>query len=155
MHERSPEEEEEDRKEFDVDPQAVPGRGYEFSQGENALLGDLARQMRGVALALLLLSLAALVFGAASWHRGGPAAALPLLAAALLNLPICRYSFRAAAEFRLIVTTAGKDIRHLMEALDSLRKMYAFVNYLLLAGGLLLFGAGIYNYVVTINAGPG
>jgi len=65
----------------------------------------------------------------------------------LLNLLMGVWTRSAARSFQQVVDTAGHDIRHLMDALSSLNKMYALIYTLILIGLLVLIAAlGLFVY---------
>jgi hypothetical protein len=61
------------------------------------------------------------------------------------------WSFQAAKSFRQIVDTKGNDMMHLMNALESLRKLYNLQFWLLIAG-LVIFVLAI---VIVMAVGVG
>jgi hypothetical protein len=131
-------------------PNEARPREYEFSLAANVLFSDLARNMRLLAIVQLILGLGAAIYGAATLTRGGSG----FLVLGLINLPLVVLGLRSAASFRKIVTTGGKDIHHLMTALGSLRKMYGYMTYLLIAGLILLFLSCVYHYLTFMSASP-
>jgi hypothetical protein len=64
----------------------------------------------------------------------------------LLYLLIGLWTQSASGSFQKIVTTQGSDIRHLMNALSSLNKMYTLI-YTLIVIGLLLLLVAIGQYI--------
>jgi hypothetical protein len=110
-----------------------PPKQYEFTSRQNAVIGPLARDMRWVAVPLELVGFLygiALVLTAVKAFREPQL----FLEAALIGLAMLFYlalgvwTGRAANSFQGIVATQGRDIAHLMDALDSLRKLYGLLS---------------------------
>jgi hypothetical protein len=102
---------------------------YEFTAEQNVTVGDLAAKMRFVGLFLILGGVleCLLVFAG---HFGG-------LIAGLVNILLGVWTRSAADSFQQIVTTQGRDITHLMQALGDLLRMYR-LQYTLLVIALVL-----------------
>jgi len=65
----------------------------------------------------------------------------------LLYLLIGVWTRSAGGSFQKVVATQGSDIRHLMEALSSLNKMYGLIYTLIVIGLLLLLATvGLFIY---------
>jgi hypothetical protein len=65
----------------------------------------------------------------------------------ILYLLIGMWTRGAARSFQKIVDTTGRDIRHLMEALSELYKMYALIYTLIVIGLLVLIASlGVFIY---------
>jgi hypothetical protein len=151
-------------------------RGYEFTQQQNSLIGDLSYRMRGVGaflvfIAVLNFLLSALVVVAiyrARLPQNYLDALDPDVKAKLSSLPpdnhlwgiaissavngfiyllVGVWTKAAADSFKQIVDTTGSDINHLMNAISSLHKMYTLVYTLIVIGLLLsLTAAGFFFY---------
>lgn len=108
---------------------------YEFTKEQNTLISELAKKLRFVGIAFVVLGVlqAALaminttMFGKLSGVIGG---------ALLGSLGI--FMMRAAGAFRFIVETEGKDIEYLMNALASLLSMYTAQFWSLVILGTLV-----------------
>ena len=118
-------------------------RVYEFGQLENQAFTRLAVAMQWVAL--LQIAIATLLAASAAEQLVSSISDGSFLAmvrsAALMLVPalIGLWTYRAGRHFRLIVRTQGDDIRHLMDAIGELTKLYILQLLLfLLAVGLLL-----------------
>ncbi len=141
---------------------------YEFTREQNELIGDLAGKMRlvgliGVVLGILNL-LSALLLLLFVFQDRLPADMLQRIpeevrkqmpptaylwgyllqvaAVGLIFLLLGVWTRSSASSFHQIVDTSGRDISHLMEALDSLRRMYALL-YSLIVVTLLVFLVGL------------
>jgi hypothetical protein len=65
----------------------------------------------------------------------------------LLYLLMGTWTRSASREFQKIVDTTGRDIRHLMDALSELNKMYTLIYTLIVIGLLVLLAAiGVFLY---------
>src|SRR5262245_13483035 len=125
------------------DPSSYPspsssaiGVRYEFTAAQNSLIDALARDMLWVAVALLVVGilyavglLVSVVRSFQDPHFLVQAALVGL--AMLFYLALGTWTSRSARAFERIVTTRSRDIDHLMEALDNLRKMYRLVSLLI------------------------
>jgi hypothetical protein len=108
---------------------------YEFTGDQNTLFTSLARRLRFVGLAFIVLgvlqSFLSLInsngFSIATGIAGG---ALFVIIGVLM--------VRASASFRLIVETEGHDIDNLMQALAALLSMYNVQFWALVISGSLI-----------------
>jgi hypothetical protein len=65
----------------------------------------------------------------------------------LLYLLMGLWTRSASRSFQQVVDTTGRDIRHLMDALSSLNKMYTLIYTLIVIGLLVLLGSiGLFIY---------
>ena len=110
---------------------------YEFTQAQNQTLQILGSRMKWVGILII-------VIGAVSGLRGilglaEGSAALVVIISAVIYILIGIWTRNAGSSFSLIVETAGSDIPHLMDALESLRKLYNLAFWLMIVGlGLAL-----------------
>jgi hypothetical protein len=109
---------------------------YEFKPGENKIIGQLAFKMHFVGLFLLAMGLIIIAIGVAVVFHVGP------IISGTLACVVGLWTQRASMSFKNVVQTEGRDITHLMDALDDLRKLYT-LQYWLLILGLLLALAGL------------
>jgi hypothetical protein len=109
--------------------------GYEFSATENATIRRLAAAMRFVGFFFAVAGTAEAGAWSVLLGRGESdiyAAAWRLLEGVFLVLAGV-WTWGAAKSFAQIVTTSGRDIAHLMQALERLARVYALMRMLLLA----------------------
>jgi len=122
---------------------------YEFTADQNRTINALAGAMEVVATLMKLVGVAFLAFFGltllqAAQAGGGYGAAVGLGAAMLICLAVGLWTGGAARSFRRIVETQNRDVWHLMNALESLHKMYSLVRTIALAGlALLVIGLAL------------
>jgi hypothetical protein len=131
-------------------PPEFKSEQYEFNAEQNRTINELAGAMGVVATlmkvaGLVLLAFFALLLWQAVQSRGGFGPLIGLGAAMLICLAIGFWTSGSAHSFRRIVESKNQDIWHLMNALTSLRNMYALLRTIILAAlallviGLVLF----------------
>jgi hypothetical protein len=120
------------------------GRGqYEFNHDQSRIIVDLASGLRIVGLLLFLfgaLTAAALIpqlFGH-GWDRRFAGPALVMGAAALIYLSLGWWFQKSASSFGAVAGTQGRDIDHLMDALNELRKSFSLVRTLIMVYGVII-----------------
>ena len=118
-------------------------RQYEFNEQQSAVILDLASGLRIVGFLLLLLGIfqaIGLIVSISRLGVHGPlVGAMLLLAAAALIYISLGWWFRSSAEsFIEVVGTQGRDIDHLMTALNQLRKPFALIRTLIVAYAILI-----------------
>ena len=109
---------------------------YEFRGTENKIILQLARKMQFVGIFLLIMGLLIIGIGVAVVFHAGP------IVSGTLACVVGLWTQRASVSLRSVVKTEGRDITHLMDALDDLRKLYS-LQYWLLIVGLLLAMSGL------------
>ncbi len=108
-------------------PEATPQ--YEFSFSENAIIGNLGSKMSFVGLFMVGVGLFFFVSVIIRWVRTHYLE-VGLLFLTLVFIVVGIWTHRAGREFRSVSDTHGKDISHLMGALENLLKLYTLL-YLL------------------------
>lgn len=96
---------------------------FEFQEPENALIRNLAWKMHFVGLFGISIGLLTIALGVLMFHIG------PILTgtySALLGI----WTQRASTAFKSIVDTQGKDVTHLLEALEDLKRLYTLQYWL-------------------------
>jgi hypothetical protein len=109
---------------------------YEFTPGENKVIGQLAMKMHFVGLFLLAMGMLVIGIGVLEFHSGAFISAGPILSGSLTCV-VGLWTQRASTSFSYVVRTQGRDISHLMDALDDLRKLYNFQFWLVMLALLL------------------
>jgi hypothetical protein len=115
---------------------SVP-REHEFDSQQTEVIRKLGATMRFIGsvltvLAILeaigaVLAIVQVVRGTESWGE-----VLTLGMAAVFLLAMGSLTLGAGGSFKNIATTSGRDISHLMKALDNLRQMYSILTVLVL-----------------------
>lgn len=121
-----------------VSPSAQPDP-YEFTPDQNALIARLASKMLFVGLFALGLGIAAIVVGAVRRD-------VSIIFSGSLYAVIGLWTERSGRSFRFIALTKGQDIRHLMHALEDLRRLYTlqfWICFLALVATVVLLGASV------------
>lgn len=131
------------------EPSAVSGH-YEFTENQNALIGNLAKKMGLVGAVLVAFGLIAVVFGIVALFRF-PAAGVGQIIQGVIYLLLGFWTYQASGSFRTIVSTAGRDVGHLMDGLNSLQKMYTLMYWVIIVALVLLVVA----FVVSLFTGGG
>jgi hypothetical protein len=109
---------------------------YEFSPTENAIIGSLGSKLSFVGLFMLGIGLVCFISVIVRWIQLEDLEVIFLLFLTLLLIPVGIWTHRAGREFRSVAVTEGKDISHLMGALENLLKLCTLV-YLILFVGLI------------------
>lgn len=104
---------------------------YEFKENENRIIGQLAWKMNFVGLFLFANGLLIIAIGVVPLFHYGP------IISGALTCVVGLWTQRASVSFRNVVRTEGRDISHLMEALDDLRKLYSLQFWLVILGLVL------------------
>lgn len=121
---------------------AAGNPGYEFSAHENTVLEKLASRMHFVGLFALAIGILVIVAGVLR-HR--PFAIISGAFYALFGI----WTQRASASFHDVVDTKGRDIHHLMHAVDDLRKLYTVQYWMCLIALAIAIG------LLTVAVFPG
>jgi hypothetical protein len=139
-----------------MDQPAPPDRpAYEFTPEQNTLIGQLAAAMHWVSAPLLfvgfLYAAAGVLAVVQAFSRPHAAfTALYTALAAAFFLVLGNWTKKSAMAFQDIVTTTGRDVRHLMEALDNLRKTYTLLSLLVKLYLVLLLFAVVAAVLLAI-----
>src|SRR5687767_9977818 len=124
---------------------------HEFDSQHNRTIGRLARDMRWVAIPLIFIGVLYALACVSAVLRGF-AHPESLVGAAFIGLATVFYlalgvwTRRAAESFHRITQTSGRDVTHLMAALDNLGKKYALLSplvklYAVVVLAVLVFAA--------------
>lgn len=109
---------------------------YEFSPEQNTLISNLAKKLRFVGIAFVVLGVLQALLAMVNTTMFGK---LTGILGGLLLGSLGVFMMRASGSFRYIVETEGHDIEHLMSALDSLLSMYNAQFWSLVVLGTLVF----------------
>src|SRR5271157_786766 len=108
---------------------------YEFTDSENSIIGNLGSKMSFVGLFMLGIGLFFFASVIIRWVQSHHLE-VALLFLTLLFIVVGIWTHRAGREFRSVAESHGKDISHLMGALENLLKLYTLL-YLLFFIGLI------------------
>ena len=100
---------------------------YEFKPHENQIIGELAAKMHFVGLFLLAVGVLMIGIGVLVHHAG------PIVTGTLACV-IGLWTQRSSVSFKDVVYTEGRDISHLIAALEDLRKLYSLQFWILILG---------------------
>lgn len=114
----------------------VPAR-FEFSQEQNALIGDLSWKMRFIGTFLSVIGLLICVSGILQQAPGMGATFVQGFLFILLGV----WTRQAGCEFQVIVDTKGEDVHHLMTALLCLKKCFTLQYWLVIIALAMLIVA--------------
>lgn len=128
-----------------ISPPIVPHglAQYEFSPSDNLIIENLGSKLSFVGLFMLGIGLSCFLSVIVRWIRFTDLDVF-LLFIALLLIPVGIWTHRAGREFRVVATSEGKDISHLMEALANLLRLCTLVSLILfisLVFAIIQFGA--------------
>lgn len=110
-----------------------PANQFEFDSQQNQVIGDLAAAMRWVAAPLIFLGvLYAFAAVLAVFHVfRQPASLFSVIVIALVSFllwSLGQWITQAAESFQQVVTTGGRDISNMMDALANLRKLFTVLS---------------------------
>ena len=116
-------------------------KNYEFDSSQNQTILTLAKSLQFVGAVTLVL---ALLFGiglvgALSQAQWGDAVSQGMFL--VFTFTMGSLMVKAGKEFQAIVATSGKDISHLMSALDNLRQIYSVLSVIIILFVLLMIVA--------------
>jgi hypothetical protein len=108
---------------------------HEFNTQQDRTIRELANEMRWIAFPLMAVGVLYVVATASLAVQAFSkpeliVSAIYVFLAALFFLTLGGWTSRAADSFQRITTSSGRDISHLMEALDNLRKKYSLLSLL-------------------------
>ncbi len=105
---------------------------YEFTEAQNGTIRVVADRMKWVGMFLIAVGGLYGIRGVLGLAEGAGAFGLIISAVILILTGI--WTRNAGGFFSLIVDTAGSDIPHLMDAVESLRKLYTLQFWLMIVG---------------------
>ena len=122
---------------------------YEFTYSENSIIGNLGSKMSFVGLFMLGIGLFFFASVIIRWVQSHHLE-VALLFLTLLFIVVGIWTHRAGREFRSVAESHGKDISHLMGALENLLKLYTLLYLLFFIGlvfAIIQLGAhGLYGF---------
>ena len=122
---------------------------YVFSYSENLIIRNLGSKMSFVGLFMLGIGLFFFISVIIRWVQSHHLE-VALLFLTLLFIVVGIWTHRAGREFRIVADTHGKDISHLMGALENLLKLYTLLYllfFIALVFAIIQLGAhGLYGF---------
>jgi hypothetical protein len=128
-----------------VDPEArkVPAPSdYEFSDAGKDSLRALAASMSFVGACTMLFGCLSAVFFAGALYAGFFPSAIGTAALAILCVTTAWWMLSAGRSLSALVTTRGRDVEHLMEAVGQLRRLFGLARVVIVALSVAVVGLG-------------
>jgi hypothetical protein len=119
-----------------------PPEEFEFSEADKEGLAALAASMSFVGVCVLLLGLMSGTFGVGAAYGGFVAIGIGLAAGAAVCLPLGWWATSAGRSLSALVRTRGRDVKHLMEAVAQLRRLFGFARVFIIVYALAAAVAG-------------
>ncbi|MEK7669964.1 MAG: hypothetical protein AAB330_01860 [Bacteroidota bacterium] len=110
--------------------------GFEFSDVQNDVISRLSSRMKFVGIFYIVVG-AMMGLGTVAMLFIMPPVAVIYGLATAAEILIGLWTNNAASSFRMITSTQGNDVGYLMNAIESLRKLYN-LQFWLLIGGIAL-----------------
>lgn len=128
-----------------------PTLGYEFTMAQDDVIRALSKKMKFVGAFYVVVSA---IVGLAGLGFMFLNAWIGLFYMVMLTpeLLIGIWTLTAAKSFKLVVDTKGHDVPHLMNALNSLRKLYTMIFWILIIA-LVFMVIAIVAAIVLISSG--
>ena len=123
-------------------PSVAPPGEYEFSEPDKEHLAALAASTSFVGVCVMLLGLMSGTFAMAAGYGGFAAIGAGLVAGAAVCLPLGWWATSAGRSLSALVRTRGRDIKHLMEAVAQLRRLFGFARVFIIVYALAAAVAG-------------
>ena len=125
--------------------------GYEFTMGQDDIIRSLSKKMKFVGVFYVVVSA---IVGLAGLGFMFLNAWIGLFYMIMLTPPLLIgiWTLNAAKSFKLVVDTKGHDVPHLMNALNSLRKLYTMIFWILIIA-LVFMVIAIVAAIVLISSG--
>ncbi len=117
-------------------------KNYEFNESENSVFAEVATRMKAVGFFIVFFGFLNIIFCAfvlvqsKDFRLGAPG--IGGISQGLFFLLIGIWTRDAGSSFRQIVDSQGNDIRNLMDAMGSLKKLYTLQFWLLVIALVLV-----------------
>ncbi|MEM1250031.1 MAG: hypothetical protein AAGK22_26920 [Acidobacteriota bacterium] len=122
-----------------AEPPVAAEREYEFSARQELILTELARSVGRNSLTSFLIASLCFGLGAVVVSSNGAGALLASFPLALYFSLAGFWSWKVQDQLKLITDSEGRDIEHLMQALQQLHRFYALKFWAAAAAAILLF----------------
>ncbi len=117
-------------------------QNYEFNESENSVFAEVATRMKAVGFCIIFFGFLNIIFFAFTlvqskdFRLGSPG--IGGISQGLFFVLIGVWTRDAGSSFRQIVDSRGNDIRNLMDAMGSLKKLYTLQFWLLVIALVLV-----------------
>lgn len=128
-----------------------PEKNYEFDSSQNETIFTLAKSLQFVGAVTLLLAILFVLGMLRAFSESDWGDAISHGMSVAFTLAMGSLTYKAGREFQAIVATSGKDISHLMTALENLRKVYSVLSWIIILFALLLTVVLIASIVFPIG----
>jgi hypothetical protein len=112
--------------------------GYEFSEAQKERFRALAASVSFVGVCTMLFGAMAVLFGLGAVYAGFAANGVGLGVGAALLLVMAWWTVSAGRSLSALVSTKGRDVERLMEAVEQLRRLFGFARVAIIAASLVL-----------------
>jgi hypothetical protein len=129
--------------------------GYEFTNSQNELIGDLAKKMNFVGILMIASGVISVLAGIVTLFTAlsqGGFDFSSIINGVFLVL-IGWWTRNAAQAFGRVVSTTGMDVENIMGALGELRKLYTLQYWLIIIVLIFLAITLLFALIATIAAG--
>jgi hypothetical protein len=111
---------------------------YEFSDEHKEVIGSLAASISFVGVCTMLFGIMSAVFAVGAMYAGFAANGAALLVGGAVFVVTAWWTMSAGRSLSSMVTTRGKDVQRLMEAMRDLRRLYGFARVLVILAAVAL-----------------
>jgi hypothetical protein len=115
-----------------------PARAYEFSEDQKEKFRALAASVSFVGVCTMLFGVMAVLFAFGAVYAGFATNGIGLGVGALLLLVMAWWTVSAGRSLSALVSTRGRDVERLMEAVEQLRRLFGFARVAIIAVALLV-----------------
>jgi hypothetical protein len=111
---------------------------YEFSEAHKETFRALAASVSFVGVCTMLFGAMAVLFGLGAVYAGYAPNGVGLGVGALLLLVMAWWTVSAGRSLSALVSTRGRDVERLMEAVEQLRRLFGFARVAIIGVSLVL-----------------
>lgn len=132
--------------EVPASPRPEPARGgeFEFSEAHKDKFQSLAASLSFVGVSTMLFGAMSGLFAIGALYAGYAANGGALLALAAVFVATAWWTMSAGRALSSMVTTRGKDVERLMQAVEPLRRLFGFTRVSIIVAAVALVGvAGV------------
>jgi len=115
-----------------------PAGAFEFTEAQKDRFRALAGSVSFVGVCTMLFGAMAVIFALGAAYAGFVANGVGLAVGAVLLLVMAWWTVSAGRSLSALVTTRGRDVERLMEAVEQLRRLFGFARVAIIVVALLL-----------------